>query len=68
MGNITDNFERKLEEYLLKFKIGKYNIALSKSLTQYNKDHYDKERENVSIGMQEIDVEDDYRMAKKHWS
>ena len=60
LGNITDNFERKLEEYLLKFKIGKYNIALSKSLTQYNKDHYDKERENVSIETQQIDVEYDY--------
>lgn len=65
LGNITDNFERKLEEYLLKFKIGKYNIGLSKSLTQYNKDHYDKERENVSIGMQEIDVEDDYRNGEE---
>lgn len=73
MGEITDNFERKIERQFEQYKMGKYNIGMQRRLVEYDGDMYDAEREGLEIdgvvldldepeasGMDEDDVIEEY--------
>lgn len=48
LGDIKDNDERKIEEMLMKYKIGKWNVGLQKGLVKYDPKTYDREiMENI---------------------
>lgn len=59
IGDLLDD-ERKLEKLFMKYKMGKYNIGLQKALIQYDKNHYDQERENIIVQNVQIEAEDIY--------
>ena len=48
LGDIKANDERKIEEMLMKYKIGKWNVGLQKGLVKYDPKTYDREiMENI---------------------
>ena len=49
LGDITDKFELEIEDQFKKYKMGAWNLGLSKALVHYDANLYDAERDQLEI-------------------
>lgn len=49
LGDISDQFELDIEDQFKKYKMGKWNLGLTKALVEYDRNLYDAERDQLEI-------------------
>jgi hypothetical protein len=57
LGDITDQTELDIEDEFKKYKMGKWNLGLTKALVSYDRNLYDSERDQLEINEHQIDVD-----------
>lgn len=57
LGDISDQFELDIEDQFKKYKMGKWNLGLTKALVSYDRDLYDAERYQLDVN--ELPIGDD---------
>ena len=57
LGDITDQFELDIEDQFKKYKMGKWNLGLTKALVSYDRNLYNSERDQLEVNEYQIDID-----------